>query len=535
MAEKDDAKTIVGPIRHVQSPESEEIVESEEKQFVPVIENESDDDYDTDLEEESKRAEKYGVDGKKVYLKVCEDLNIIPCSPFLRQLDNEDINISHYNVGPVGCEAIAIALMKNTNVLTLNISDNSIGGEGAVYLSKLLTENCIISGLDISQNALGTQGAYAVGELLRDNTDLVELNVSSNSFKEKDFEPFVEALRENFTLKILNLSCNSFDSVAGLLMGPAIQDNVGLEVLDLSWNNIRGRGAEVIGESLRQNCSLKMLDLSWNGFGDEGVKSLCEALMVNDTLEELDLTSNRITVRGARDLVKMLSVNNTLQVLRLGKNPFRWNVALEMVKAAVGNAEGQAREFYFDDMPVIKEFEDALDEIIFSCSELMVQCGTRLRGKDRTKKTKKKRVSFCFNFVNFWLTFTYVEWSAITSVEFIINYSFRYQDLLNLLLEYIEMRGMRMYDMFKMLDRDNNNYVTHDEIMAGLKRTGLPMTNDEVRRLITLLDENDDGAISYKEFSKIRKTKVFNDFHARNKKLKTTDAVLKRKISYMKK
>ena len=499
MAEKDDAKTIVGPIRHVQSPESEEIVESEEEQFVPVIENESDDDYDTDLEEESKRAEKYGVDGKKVYLKVCEDLNIIPCSPFLRQLDNEDINISHYNVGPVGCEAIAIALMKNTNVLTLNISDNSIGGEGAVYLSKLLTENCIISGLDISQNALGTQGAYAVGELLRDNTDLVELNVSSNSFKEKDFEPFVEALRENFTLKILNLSCNSFDSVAGLLMGPAIQDNVGLEVLDLSWNNIRGRGAEVIGESLRQNCSLKMLDLSWNGFGDEGVKSLCEALMVNDTLEELDLTSNRITVRGARDLVKMLSVNNTLQVLRLGKNPFRWNVALEMVKAAVGNAEGQAREFYFDDMPVIKEFEDALDEIIFSCSELMVQCGTRLRGKDRTKKTKKKR------------------------------------DLLNLLLEYIEMRGMRMYDMFKMLDRDNNNYVTHDEIMAGLKRTGLPMTNDEVRRLITLLDENDDGAISYKEFSKIRKTKVFNDFHARNKKLKTTDAVLKRKISYMKK
>jgi Ca2+-binding EF-hand superfamily protein len=97
------------------------------------------------------------------------------------------------------------------------------------------------------------------------------------------------------------------------------------------------------------------------------------------------------------------------------------------------------------------------------------------------------------------------------------------------------MRGMRMYDMFKMLDRDNDNYVTHDEIMAGLKRTGLPMTNDEIRRLISLLDENDDGAISYKEFLKIRKTKVFNDFHARNKKVKTTDAVLKRKISYLKK
>lgn len=92
-----------------------------------------------------------------------------------------------------------------------------------------------------------------------------------------------------------------------------------------------------------------------------------------------------------------------------------------------------------------------------------------------------------------------------------------------------------MYDMFKMLDRDNDNYATHDDIMTGLKRTGLPMTNDEIRRLITLLDQNDDGRISYKEFLKIRRTKVFNDFHARNKKLKTRDAVLKRKISYLKK
>lgn len=92
-----------------------------------------------------------------------------------------------------------------------------------------------------------------------------------------------------------------------------------------------------------------------------------------------------------------------------------------------------------------------------------------------------------------------------------------------------------MYDMFKMLDRDNDNRVTHDDIMDGLKRTGLPVTNQEIRRLITLLDRNNDGAISYKEFLQIRRTKVFNDFHARNEKLTTNDATLKRKISYLKK
>ena len=97
------------------------------------------------------------------------------------------------------------------------------------------------------------------------------------------------------------------------------------------------------------------------------------------------------------------------------------------------------------------------------------------------------------------------------------------------------MRGMRMIDMFKLMDRNNNNYVTHDEIVVGLKRTGLPMTNEEIRRLITLMDRNNDGAISYREFLELRKKKVFNDFHSRNKKIKTKDAVLKRKISYLKK
>lgn len=92
-----------------------------------------------------------------------------------------------------------------------------------------------------------------------------------------------------------------------------------------------------------------------------------------------------------------------------------------------------------------------------------------------------------------------------------------------------------MIDMFKLLDRDNNNSVTHDEIMVGLKRTGLPMTNEEIRRLITLLDRNNDGAISYKEFLAIRRGKIFENFHSRRKNAKTNDPVLKRKISYLKK
>ena len=164
-------------------------------------------------------------------------------------------------------------------------------------------------------------------------------------------------------------------------------------MLDLSWNNIRGKGAQIIGEALRKNCSLKVLDLSWNGFGDEGVAAVCEALSVNDCLEEIDLTSNRITTQGARAFAKALGVNTGLQVVRLGKNSFKWTFALEIVKAAVRNEEGSAQEFYFDDMPVTKQFEEALEEIVASYPDLVVQCGTSLRGKAREKKKRRKRVS----------------------------------------------------------------------------------------------------------------------------------------------
>ena len=94
------------------------------------------------------------------------------------------------------------------------------------------------------------------------------------------------------------------------------------------------------------------------------------------------------------------------------------------------------------------------------------------------------------------------------------------------------MRGMRMLDMFKLLDRDNDSLVTQEDFVLGLKRTGLPMTREEIHRLITLLDRNNDGVISYQDFLQIRRKKVFDDFHSR-KALKTKDgAVSKRKIGY---
>ena len=377
------------------SPLQEDAESLTEEKVIPEKQTEtSDEEYDTDLEGEFKEdaLDDHSQD-KRQYYTACKNLGLIPCTPFLRQLDKPEMNLKHYNLGPMGAEAVAVALMTNNRVLTLNIADNCIGVDGALYIAKMLTENPFITELDVSQNDLRTQGAYAMSEMLRENNELLELNLSHNGFEQKDAEPIVEAMKQNYTLKALNLSHNSFCEIGGQLLGPAIDANVGLEHLDLSWNHLRRKGAVAIAYGLKHNCALKFLDLSWNGFADDGAKAIGEALSENNTLTELDISSNRISVVGAKWLAKGVVQNSTLQVLRVGQNPFQSEGAYEILSAVAKNKESAIEELYFDEIPVNAEFEELLEDVLDERENLNVQCGNAMRGKDRVKRMKNKVVS----------------------------------------------------------------------------------------------------------------------------------------------
>lgn len=450
----------------------------------------SDEEYDTDLESEfTEDIDQDNSQGRGHYLTACKNLGLIPCTPFLRQLGKSEMNLKHYNLGSVGAEAVAVALMQNTLVLTLNISDNSIGADGAIYIAKMLTENPFITELDVSQNDLRTQGAYAMAEMLMENNEMLELNLSNNSFQEKDAEPIVEAMKQNYTLKSFNLSHNRFCEFGGKLLGPAIDANVGLEYLDLSWNHLRREGAIAIGYGLRGNCALKFLDLSWNGFADDGAKAIGEALSENNTLNELDISSNRISVVGAKCLANGLAQNSTLQILRVGQNPFQSEGAYEILSAIAKNKESAIDELYFDEIPVNAEFEDLLEDVLDERTNLNVQCGTAMRGKDRVTSMKKK------------------------------------VDVLNLLLEYIELRGLRVVDFFRQLDKDNSKKISRAEFMNGVKKAGIPMTRKQLKKLVRILDTDNDGNIDYGEMIAIKTDEVF-DFYHKKKVYKKDDPQL---------
>lgn len=46
----------------------------------------------------------------EIYLRACKLIGVVPVSYFIRNLDCTTMTLSHHGLGPLGCEALAIAL-----------------------------------------------------------------------------------------------------------------------------------------------------------------------------------------------------------------------------------------------------------------------------------------------------------------------------------------------------------------------------------------------------------------------------------------
>jgi Ca2+-binding EF-hand superfamily protein len=62
--------------------------------------------------------------------------------------------------------------------------------------------------------------------------------------------------------------------------------------------------------------------------------------------------------------------------------------------------------------------------------------------------------------------------------------------------------GGGLLQCFKTLDTDRSNYITADELHAGLEKLGATdLTLRDCQDVVASLDENNDNKISYVEFS----------------------------------
>lgn len=74
-------------------------------------------------------------------------------------------------------------------------------------------------------------------------------------------------------------------------------------------------------------------------------------------------------------------------------------------------------------------------------------------------------------------------------------------DLIYILKKYVQDKNYRLIDLFNQFDKDNSLSVTREEFRMGLKSIGVPMTDDQLTKLIDMLDEDGDGEIDYGEFT----------------------------------
>lgn len=54
----------------------------------------------------------------KLYLQACKLLGVVPVSYFIRNHDSTTMTLTHHGLGPLGCKALAVALVVNKKNLT---------------------------------------------------------------------------------------------------------------------------------------------------------------------------------------------------------------------------------------------------------------------------------------------------------------------------------------------------------------------------------------------------------------------------------
>ncbi|XP_077414256.1 leucine-rich repeat-containing protein 74A isoform X3 [Vanacampus margaritifer] len=441
-----------------------------------------DEDFDTDLHEcclthdAHNKTEKEDRSNKAsvadVYLQACKLVGVVPVSYFIRNLDSPTMTLSHYGLGPLGCKALAIALVSEMHISTLELADNHIQAEGAKDLAEMLKANFTIQHLDLSSNHLQSSGAEHVGKMLLDSLSLKSIKLSGNGFTDNDAKYFAEALSINFSIKELDLSHNTFCGRGGEYLGLLLANNEHLEVLNLSWNQLRMKGAVALSAGLKVNTMLKHLDLSWNGFGNEGALAMGEALKFNNTLVHLNLNNNRITNEGVSMFCRGLEYNDTLRVLMLAYNSLTVEGALSLVNMVKKTPKTALEEINICNVLVNENFLHLLEVTCDEHPGLDVQYGGV--GGFIAKKPLKRI------------------------------------DPMKVIQDYLDQRKLRLWDFFRNIDKDATMRVPVVDFRNAIQQSSVPLDRFQIEELVQRLDRDGTGMVDYRGLVDTRKQMMQN-------------------------
>ncbi|KAM4724509.1 uncharacterized protein lrrc74a [Anableps anableps] len=468
----------------------EELSLKDEDCLSPTGSQATDTESDQDLEYDGKKKFSKELSVAEVYMEACKLVGVVPVSYFIRNLSSPTMTLTYHGLGPLGCKALAIALVSDVHIRTLELAYNHVQAEGVKCLVELLRANFTIQHLDLSNNHVKSEGAEHVAKMLLDSISLKSIKLSGNGFKDGDAWHFTEALSANSRLKDLDLSHNEFCGKGGEYLGQLLANNEGLEVLDLSWNHLRMKGAVAFSAGLKVNMMLKHLDLSWNGFGNEGALAMGEALKFNNTLVHLNLSNNCLTNEGVSMLCRGLEYNETLRVLLLAYNSVTVEGALALVTVVKNTPKTALEKIDICNVLVNENFVDLLELTCQKHPYLDVQYGG-VGGFIAQKPPKRI-------------------------------------DPMKVIQDYLDKRKLRLWDFFRNIDKDGTMRVPVTDFRKAVQQSSIPLNRYQIEELIHRLDRDRTGIVDYRGLADTRK-QMMRDHRRQLKKVESRQKKEKQK------
>ncbi|KAK6173232.1 hypothetical protein SNE40_016721 [Patella caerulea] len=404
------------------------------------------------------------------YLAVCRELKLTPIKHIYTGLATKQIVLKNQRLTLKDTRACTISLVKNVNVESLCLDANELGCRGAAIIASLIPQKLELIELKLTNNVLGSRGAQTLCEELVNNTIIRTVDLSGNDFTEDDAVYFKELLEENNSISDMNLSHNNFQEIGGKIIAEGLVKNDFLKVLDLSWNHLRMAGAIALGAAFKENSTLEVFRVGWNGFHLRGCIALGQSLSENNTLIELDLTCNRITDLCLGQLLKAFHTNNTLKILKLPLNqisPRGGEIIIKMVEKHTSLA------LELVDLGT----QSVLESFPVQATELKEKRGIKfIHGP-----ILRKGISFD------------------SQVQEEKSDSLDTEDPFLVLMVYMRLQNLRLLELFSNMDRDASKSVSRTEFKQGMVKVNIPLSDWQLDKLISKLDNDRDGDVDFSE------------------------------------
>ncbi|KAL0234704.1 hypothetical protein PCE1_001740 [Barthelona sp. PCE] len=264
-----------------------------------------------------------------IYRTKCHELQTVPISVFLDQMNEPIINLKHYGLNALDVEALTHVLSSVEHISQIFLDGNHIGKKGADCVANLIQTHPNLNLISLSQCNLLDSDEMSLNHTWHGELSMQEI-IGKDGKVRKKRQPkpldnsLLRTIATDTNLQTVCMSSNDITDRLGAFFFKSASENRSIKVLEMSNNKLSFYTAAALMEFLATNTSLNTLNLHGNNFGImNSMEHIGTGLSNNSTIEYLDLSENNIKDEHVVRLFHHLNGSGTLRVLNLTGNKLK--------------------------------------------------------------------------------------------------------------------------------------------------------------------------------------------------------------------